>query len=74
MNEAPSGVLLLNTVLPPDVSVGDTVTSLTCLDEDHGDTHTFSLRDSAGDLFVIEEDKLKVGSSKHINTSKSGCC
>ena len=60
VNEAPSGVLLMNTVLPPGVLVGDTVSELVCLDEDDADTHTFMLLDSAQGHFTVENNQLKV--------------
>ena len=60
MNDRPNEVRLSNTILTSDVSVGDTVGKLICVDEDYWDTHNFTLKNNPGKLFDLEGDLLKV--------------
>ena len=60
MNERPKAVRLSNTTVPSDVAVGDVVGKLACVDEDTGDSHTYHLDFNPDNLFVIDENTLKV--------------
>ena len=67
-NDKPKEVLLSNTILSSDVTVGETVGKLTCVDEDYDDNHNFTLKKNPGDLFSLEGNLLKV--TRHISNQE----
>nr|CRH07115.1 exported protein of unknown function [low similarity to Cadherin] [Candidatus Magnetococcus massalia] len=65
-NQAPTGIELSNTTLPPDVASGAAVADITTIDPDEGDTHTYSFAEpynDAGGRFSLVGSQLMVGDS-----------
>ncbi|HUG67973.1 MAG TPA: cadherin domain-containing protein, partial [Pirellulaceae bacterium] len=63
VNEAPTEVMLSNSIVAEDAVIGATVGTLTTTDPDNGDTHTYSLVAGDGDTdnasFTIVGDELQ---------------
>ena len=59
-NQAPTNILLTNTLIVENSVSGTVVGSLTTVDPDVADIHRYALLDDAGGRFVLDGDRLKV--------------
>ncbi len=62
-NQAPTNILLTNTLIVENSVSGTVVGSLTTVDPDVADIHRYALLDDAGGRFVLDGDRLKVAPS-----------
>ncbi|MEB3831702.1 beta strand repeat-containing protein [Phormidium sp. CCY1219] len=60
VNEAPTDIALSQTSVDEHSANGTDVATLSTRDPDAGDTHSYSLLDTAGGRFAIEGDRLQV--------------
>lgn len=67
VNEAPTGIEISNSVVDEGSSDGAVVGVLSTLDPDAGDSHTYTLLDSAGGRFAIAGNQLIVADGAQIN-------
>ncbi len=69
--EPPSAINLSNSTISESDAPLSVVGSLTTIDPDGGDTHTYSLTDDAEGTFLVEGDQLKTTGSLDFETQQS---
>lgn len=67
VNQPPTDVLLSNSVVKENSAAGTVVGTLSAVDPNFGDTHTFTLVDDAGGRFAISAGKLVVASGASLD-------
>ncbi len=67
VNEAPTEIALSNSSVPENSATGTVVGNLSAADPDAGDSHTFSLIDSAGGRFKIVGNQVQVDNGSLLN-------
>jgi parallel beta-helix repeat protein len=66
-NRAPTDVLITNNSIPENSPNGTVVGVLSAVDPDTGNTHTFTLANSAGNRFAIQGNQLVVNRTTLLN-------
>ena len=59
-NAAPTAILPISTTVFENAAINTPVATLSAVDPDAGDTHTFTLIDSAGSRFKVVSNQLQV--------------
>ncbi|MCG7392258.1 cadherin domain-containing protein [Microvirga sp. ACRRW] len=59
-NDAPTDIILSKTVIAENTTDGTEVGILSTVDQDAGDTHTYTLVDDAGGLFMLDATGTKI--------------
>jgi hypothetical protein len=66
-NQAPTGIELSDSSIPERAAPGTVIGTLSAIDPDSGDSHTFALSDSVGGRFAVEGNELRVADGDLLN-------